>query len=137
MTIADYPAHEVTRLITYLNNLKEEAIRINGNEEIINIATKCFWRLFDYFGSTDNGTLEIPDCCPNNGSQGDFHILFTWDSSTYYLECEVMVDGTLEFFYRNKLTKENWGEDSHINDTDFPNSIYDSVLLDKLSYFTY
>lgn len=130
MTITDYSAYKVTRLLIYLNELKKEAISINGSEEVVNLATKYFWKLFDYF-NFNNETLEVPDACP--GLRDNF--VYTWSKSEHYLECEIFGSGEIEFFYRNRNTGEVWGEDYHINDHGFPDSVYDEILLDKLSYF--
>lgn len=71
--------------------------------------------------------LEVPDCCPNNDGS---IVMFTWDKNEHYLECEVLIDGTKEFFYRNRITKENMGEDY------FPSATISEDILEKLMLFT-
>jgi len=132
MTPTDHQLSRQQRLSEYLESFRKEATRVNENSQIISLAYKCFNALYS---SLSPQVLEVPDCCPSSGNEGDFHITFTWNKDNHYLECEVMANGTLEFFYRNHLTKEVWGKDYHITDEHFPDSVYDEVLLDKLSYF--
>lgn len=128
---SDYQVARARRMIEYLNSLREEAITINKSDQIVNVAYNCLQKLCGTLMS-HNKVLEIPDCCPNNGTEGDFHIMFTWDKDEHYLECEVLVDGTAEFFYSNRLSKEVWGEDYLL----LENKLFsDNVLFDKLSYF--
>ena len=110
--ITNYQLSRKERMSEYLKSLEEEVNRINGDESVIWLA-KDFLNTLSYKISQQNQVLEVPDCCPNNGSQGDFHIMFTWDKEEHYLECEIMNSGLVEFFYRNRLTKEIW-EYEHI-----------------------
>lgn len=119
----------------YLNSLKEEARRVNGDESVIWLA-KDFLTLLTQKLAKKNQVLEVPDCCPNNGSQGDFHIMFTWDKKEHYLECEIMNSGLIEFFYRNRLTKEVWGCDTYYTLTEAGINQKSNELLDKLQLFT-
>ena len=118
----------------YLDSLKEEAIRINGDESVIWLAKDFLILLIDKIAQ-QNQVLEVPDCCPNNGSQGDFHIMFTWDKEEHYLECEIMNSGIIEFFYRNHFTKDvlGWDTDYGLSQAGLTNE--GSMMLDKLSLF--
>lgn len=131
---SDYQIARARRMIEYLNSLREEAITINKSDQIVDVAYNSLQKLCGTLMS-QNKVLEIPDCCPNTGTEWDFHIMFTWNKDEHYMECEVLVDGTLEFFYRNRLTNEVWGEDHSITEDYFPDSVYDEALLNKLSYF--
>ena len=132
--ITNYQLSRKERMSEYLKSLEEEANRVNGDESVIWLA-KDFLNTLSYKISQQNQVLEVPDCCPNNGSQGDFHIMFTWDKEEHYLECEIMNSGLVEFFYRNRLTKESWGRDLDYTLTEADISQDSNELLDKLSLF--
>jgi hypothetical protein len=116
----------------YLDSLKEEAIRINGDESVIWLA-KDFLTLLINKLAQHNQVLEVPDCCPNNGSSGDFYAMFTWDKDEHYLECEIFNTKEIGFFYRNRLTNEVWSWEYSI----VPPGINDDwkTMQDKLSLF--
>lgn len=140
--VTNYKLSRKERMDEYLDFLKEEANRINGDESVIWLA-KDFLNLLTNKLSQQNKVLEVPDCCPSNGSQGDFHIMFTWDKNEHYLECEITNSGLVEFFYRNHLTKEVWGCDTDSRSevltsytlTEADISQKSNELLDKLSLF--
>jgi hypothetical protein len=130
----NYQLNQREQMNKYLDSLKEEAIRINGDESVIWLA-KDFLTLLINKLAQQNKVLEVPDCCPNNGSQGDFHVVFTWDKNKHYLECEIPNSGILEFFYRNHLTKEVWSYETDIEGSTAPFSRESEIFLDKLSLF--
>lgn len=119
------------KLVKYLKSLKDEAIAINDSENIILKAYSVWSNLRDtFFYKKPKQILEVPDCCPNTGSQGEFHIMFTWTKDEHYLECEIFNNGDIEFFYRNRIMpSEGWGEDYTIGQT------FSEDLIDKLSLF--
>lgn len=108
--VTNYQLSRRERMIKYLNSLKDEAKRINSDESVVFLA-QDFLTLLTHKLAQRNLVLEVPDCCPNNGGQGDFYVMFVWDKDEHYLECEVKNDETVEFFYCNHLTKKVWGED--------------------------
>jgi len=55
----------------------------------------------------DRFLLQPPDACPGESD----NLMFVWNKGEHYLECEVFGNGAVEFFYRNRLTDERWGED--------------------------
>lgn len=55
--------------------------------------------------------LMSPDACPGESN----NIMFLWEKEDYYLECEIFEDGAVEFFYKNRITNEKWGEDTTID----------------------
>ena len=130
--VTDYQLNRRERMNEYLDSLKEEAIRINGDESVIWLA-KDFLTLLINKLAHQNKVLEVPDCCPNNGSQGDFHIMLTWDKDEHYLECEYFNSEEIEFFYRNRLTNEVWSWEYSI----VPPGVNDDwqIMQDKLSLF--
>lgn len=131
----NYQLNRKERMNEYLNSLEKEAAEINGDESVIWLA-KDFLNLISYKLSQQNKTLEVPDCCPTDGKREEFHIMFTWNKNEHYLECEIMNRGLVEFFYRNRLTKEVWGCDTDYGLTDAQISQDSNDLLDKLQLFT-
>lgn len=129
--VTDYQLNRREQMNEYLNSLKEEAVEINGDESVIWLA-KDFLTLLIHKLAQINLVLEVPDCCPNTGSQGEFHIMFSWDKDEDYLECEIFNTGMIEFFYRNSFTHKVW-----IWKCDFAmcNSLEADELFEKLSYF--
>lgn len=128
--VTDYQLSRRERMSAYLNSLKEEAKRINGDESVVFLA-QDFLTLLTHKLAQRNLVLKVPDCSPNNGSQEDFHVMFFWDKDEHYLQCEVKNDESVEFFYRNHLTKEVWGEDFNMTDW----KLYSRAVLDQLSLF--
>jgi len=55
----------------------------------------------------DHLFLEPPDACPGESD----NLMFVWNKVEHYLECEIFGNGAVEFFYKNRLTDERWGED--------------------------
>lgn len=119
------------KLVKYLKSLKDEAIAINTSEDILLKAYSVWSKLRDtFFYKKPKQILEVPDCCPNTGSEGEFHIMFTWTKDIHYLECEIFNNGDIEFFYRNRrIPSVGWGEDYTIGQT------FSEDLIDKLSLF--
>jgi hypothetical protein len=76
-----------------------------------------------------NGKLyiEVPDACP--GRRDNF--MYTWSKEEHYLECEIFGSGEIEFFYRNRETGKNWGEDTTIA------QVLSPVILEKVKLFTH
>lgn len=54
-----------------------------------------------------NLTLAVPNACP--GENNNF--MFVWDSNLHYLECEVFINGVVEFFYKDRTSGFVWGLD--------------------------
>jgi len=127
---------QITKFTNYLNSLREEAIKVNENDRVVDITSYCFNSLSNLFSKYKNGILQVPDCCYGYGNE-DFRIMLTWDNQIHHLECEINQELVGDFTYRNKLTKEVWGQDSDLNNPQFPDTNLDEVLIDKLSHFTY
>ena len=99
-------------LFNYLDRHREELISSTGSEILIAIARHYWTFLKMKVYNTSNQILSIPDCVPlAHGIEGDSCIRYGWDRNEHYLECEIFSNGSKEFFYRNRFTKENWGED--------------------------
>lgn len=96
-------------LLKYLNDLSLET----QSEEceftyvVIEMAGQVWKKLRAYF-YTKERFLEIPDACPGNND----NFMFTWSRKEHYFECEIFGSGEVEFFYRNRQTGQNWGEDT-------------------------
>lgn len=120
-------------LVNYLCSLVDKSKEGNYKDsfDILHKALALWQKLRSGVLTTHNLILDVPDCCPS--SDEEFHIMFTWNRDEHYLECEVMTNGTFEMFYRNKLTKEIWGEDYLQHPENF---LEYTELWNKLSYFT-
>jgi hypothetical protein len=110
--VTDYQLNLRERMNEYLDSLKEEAIRINGDESVIWLA-KDFLNLLINKLAQQNKVLEVPDCeseilCSDTDCQGKLCVVFTWEKDENWLRCEVLESGSIEFYYKNKLTKQNW-----------------------------
>lgn len=98
------------QLLAYLETLRIEAQsagEIEFTVSLINLAEQVWSHLKNHF-RTQGKCLEVPDACP--GSNDNF--MYVWSTAEHYLECEIFGDGTVEFFYRNRSTGDNWGEDT-------------------------
>lgn len=126
--VTEYQLNRRKRMNSYLNSLKDEAKRINGDESVIWLAEDLITLLIHKLAQ-GNKVLEIPDCCPSESNEGDFHIILTWDKDEHYLECEIFNNGDIEFFYRNRFTKQDWGEDTTLTQP------LSEEVIEKLSLF--
>lgn len=52
---------------------------------------------------------------------------FVWDRGEHYFEVDILLDSTMEWFYRNRRTDEVIGED-------IPNGLITDVMKNKLSF---
>jgi len=132
--VTNYQLNRRQRMNEYLDSLKEEAIRINGDESVIWLA-KDFLTLFINKLAQQNKVLEVPDCCPSESNEGNFHIMFIWDKDEHYLECEIFNSGVIEFFYRNRDSGEDWGWDLNYSVVKPGFNNHSDELIDKLSLF--
>ena len=53
--------------------------------------------------------VDIPDACFSYDS-----FMYCFDRGQHYFECEIFINGVVEFFYKNRATSELWGEDSWV-----------------------
>ena len=56
--------------------------------------------------------MPIPAAC--TGADGQ--MLYAWDREQHHLELEIIPNQAAEFFYRDRETRELWGEDYVIGD---------------------
>ena len=114
------------RLLEYLSEHEKETSKL-----LISLA-KYYWNyLKKKVYDNSKQILEVPDCVPVARSiDGINCIRYGWDKNEHYLECEILVDGTKEFFYRNRLTQETCGEDY------FPETDISDYMIEKLLLFT-
>lgn len=116
-------------LLGYLGELRVEA-KSSGEVEfsvtVIDLAEKVWLSLKNHFRSQGK-CLEVPDACP--GSNDDF--MYVWSKAEHYFECEIFGDGAVEFFYRNRSTGDNWGEDTTLEHG------LSTTILAKAALFTW
>lgn len=55
-------------------------------------------------------------------------ITFFWDNTDDYLYCDILEDGSFEFNYYNRKTKERLGEDYHPGENTFPEKAFELLL---------
>jgi hypothetical protein len=116
-------------LENYLDTLRSEARAINESEftvEVINYAWQVWLMLSNSFLGK-NLCLEVPDACPGQ----DDNFMYTWSRAEHYLECEIFGSGSVEFFYRNRSSSENWGEDITVEDE------CSAAILEKVALFAW
>lgn len=116
-------------LVRYLISIKDEASKIDETGKITALAYHCWYLCVTWVHQKTTQTLKIPDCVLS-GIDPLSCIRYMWDSDEHYLSCEIYKDGTLEFFYKNRFTNEDWSEDSNIYKKNFSDK-----LLDKLTLF--
>jgi hypothetical protein len=137
--VTEYQLNRRRRMNSYLNSLKDEAKRINGDESVIWLAEDLITLLIHKIAQQGK-VLEIPDCCPSESNEGDFHVMFAWDKDEHYLECEIYNTGLIEFFYRNRLTNKTWSWETIyalFSDTGVHvQALCSNELIEKLSLFT-
>lgn len=114
------------KLLNYLQTLRDE-VRHNEESEftiaLLDLAEQVWLSLRDNFQARSE-YLEVPDACP--GSENNF--MYVWSKAEHYLECEIFGNGAVEFFYRNRSTGDNWGEDTTIG-YGLSTTIFDKVSL--------
>lgn len=98
-------------LLQYLHDLSLETQddECEFTHVVIEMAGQVWEKLRTYFHAKGR-FLEIPDACPGNND----NFMFTWSRKEYYFECEIFGSGEVEFFYRNRQTGQNWGEDTNL-----------------------
>lgn len=135
----DFQKEREQKLLDYIDQHREEIVESTGSDNLIHLAKHYWTFLKRRVWGTSKQILEVPDCCPIARSiEGVDCIRFGWDKNEHYLECEILSDGTKEFFYKNRITKENMGEDYFPSANPLgavlPNISED--ILDKLMLFT-
>lgn len=115
-------------LLQYLNALSIETQdeKCEFTQVVIEMAGQIWEKLQTYFYAKGR-SLDIPDACP--GSHDNF--MFTWSKREHYFECEIFDSGEVEFFYRNRQTGQNWGEDTTLEElvSTIPPSIVEKITL--------
>lgn len=113
----------------YLDSLHFE-VESTGQDEftilVLDIAWQVWTGLREYFLSKGL-CLEVPDACP--GQKDNF--MYTWSKAEHYLECEIFGSGEVEFFYRNRNSREVWGEDTTLEQK------FSATILDKATLFVW
>lgn len=126
--ILDFTINTEKELIDCLDSLRPECIKLTGIDLIVDRAFE-YWNIFKnriYFDY--NRKLRLPDIEFDPTSPTDYLgliISFCWVDEIEWLCCELLVDGSFEFKYRNKLTKEELGENYHSGDNGFPEGAFE------------
>lgn len=113
----------------YLDSLEAEARSTNQAEftlKTISIAWQVWLDLRSQLQQREV-CLEVPDACPGNQN----NLMYTWSKSEHYLECEIFGNGAVEFFYRNRVTNDVWGEDATLGER------FSSEILEKATLFAW
>lgn len=127
LPVSDNHKQREQKLFEYIEKHKEEI----QSKDLIYLALSYWAYLQVKIYNTSKQILEVPDCCPVARSiDGVDCIRYGWDKEEHYLEIEILVDGTKEFFYRNRLTKEASGEDY------FSEAEISDYMINKLLLFT-
>jgi hypothetical protein len=116
-------------LKAYLDSLYDEARAAKESEfseGVLDIAWLVWMRLRNHF-MENKLCLEVPDACP--GQKDNF--MYTWSKEEHYLECEIFGNGEIEFFYRNRKTGQNWGEDTTLD------QVFSLAVFEKAELFTW
>lgn len=112
------------RLQAYLDSLHVNSIS-QERDDLLEYVWQIWVTLRDIFNKRGL-CLEVPDACP-----GENEFIYVWSKGEHYLECEVFIDESVEFFYKNCSTLEIWGEDTKLEDG------FSSETLEKLSIFSW
>lgn len=76
--------------------------------ETASLAIKA-WRML---WLTSGGQIPVPAAC--TGPDGE--MFYSWDRGQYHLELEILPGQPAEFFYRDRITEQFWGEDYTIGE---------------------
>ena len=126
----DYQKEREQKLLDYIDQHREEIVESTGSDKLVYLARHYWTFLKMRVWSTSRQILEVPDCCPIARSiEGTDCIRYAWDKNEHYLECEILNDGSKEFLYKNRFTREVWGEDY------LPSANISDYILDKLTLF--
>jgi len=126
----EFEINTEAELMECLNDLRAECIKLINTDLIIDKALE-HWNLFK---ARVSKKLLIPNIIFDPRFPTDdlgIIISFYWKNKTEWLCCDLLVDGSFEFQYRNKITKEELGEDYHPENNDFPEGIF--KLLSKFT----
>lgn len=104
--VPDYQLSRRERMNEYLNSLKKEAKKINGDESVVFLA-QDFLNLLTHKLSQKNLVLEVPDCEESCDGQENFQVMFTWEKDSHYLRLHTAEDNIIEFYYKNHLSKDS------------------------------
>ncbi|MEH2458590.1 hypothetical protein [Nostoc sp.] len=116
-------------LKAYLDKLRPQAnsTGIDGfTISVLDTAWLTWEKLKEYFLSKGL-PLEVPDACP--GKSNNF--MYAWSKGEHYLECEILGNKELEFFYQNRNTSEVWGEDTSLEQE------FSAAVLEKVALFAW
>jgi len=110
----DAKQHFVARaFIMHMEHLKYLREVSTGNDPLISPDTALLavraWRLI---WAASNGKMPIPAACTGPDGQ----MLYAWDQGRHHLELEIIPQRPAEFFYKDRETRELWGEDYTIGD---------------------
>ena len=110
------------RIFNYLDGLKhEERSKADplAGQAVVNAIKVLFSLLLNV-----PAPIPDPDVCP-----GERNVMFTWDLGPHHLECEILPEGEVEWFYLNHETDETWDCEATVE-----NAITEGVI-EKLQIF--
>lgn len=67
------------------------------------------WNLIQ---EASEGKASVPAACTGPDGQ----MLYSWDCGRHHLELEIYPNKPAEFFYKDRQTRELWGEDYNVGD---------------------
>jgi hypothetical protein len=115
-------------LNAYLTRLKDEATSTdcdaNFTVKVLCNAQKVWNDLNNHF-QAGYQELIVPDACIGNTD----NFMYTWIKDEHYLECEIFGNGEIEFFYRQEITGQVWGEDTTLD------NLLLATILEKVAIF--
>lgn len=86
-----------------------DAARANGGDtSIVEVA----WEVWQALNHSAGGGLPVPDASIGPDNQ----VFYTWDSGEHHFEAEILTEGMIEFFYRNRTTGRFWALDQRTTD---------------------
>jgi hypothetical protein len=84
-----------------------------GERALITPATaELAMRAWHTIWTASRGQMPIPAACTGPGGQ----MLYAWDHGRHHLELEIFPQKAAEFFYKDRQTRELWGEDYNVGD---------------------
>lgn len=116
-------------LQAYIDSLRSE-VRVSYEAEFTESVLDTAWKVWESLKmaiSARGLCLEVPDASP--GNQNNF--MYVWSKGDDYFECEIFGTGEVEFFYRNRNSGKNWGEETTIEQQ------FSRTILDKAALFAW
>jgi hypothetical protein len=96
------------QLTEHVQHLRYLARVSTGERALITPATaELSVRAWHQILTASRGQMPVPAACTGPDGQ----MLYAWDHGRHHLELEIFPDRAAEFFYKDRETRELWGED--------------------------